>query len=163
MFYTLRKEFKKSAIMIESKIEYDYGKVFENPEILVLNNSFTIHKGKKAFDVILYCDPLNFAISERFKNILEENEVTGWECYPIIIEGLESNYFGFHTTGKGGEVLNLDKDGLVPTFEPIQWDQSKWDGSDIFNIEDTGIKACTQRIKEILEKAKITNLEIKPL
>lgn len=163
MYYRIHTNDKRGAIEIKSNIQYDYEEIFDNPELIIKNNSFKIYKGQKRFDLVSYCDPFNFAISEKIKLILEENQITGWTCYPIIIEGIEERYFGFHVTGKGGEVTNRDEDGFVPMFEPVEWNKSKWDGSDIFNIEGTAIKVCTQKVKDILEKAKITNIEIKPL
>lgn len=163
MSYRIHTEEKRGAIVIKANVKYVSWEIFKNPKLLIDNNFFTVDKGQKLYDLIAYCDPTNFAISEKVKNILEENNVTGWSCYPIIIEGIKENYFGFQITGKGGEVTNRDQNDDVPMFEPVKWNQSKWDGSDIFNIQDTGIKACTEKVKEILEKAKITNLEIKPL
>ena len=108
-------------------------------------------------------EPINIAISERLKNILEEHNIKGWSCYPIIIENIEGNYYIFHLTGKGGEVTNREKDGCVPMFKPVKWNEAKWDGSEIFNIEGTAMKICTSKVKEIVEKAKLTNIEFEPL
>ena len=48
-------------------------------------------------------------------------------------------------------------------FKPIKWNKEKWDGSDIFYLEETFISVCTERVKEIIEKAKITNISFEPL
>lgn len=163
MFYRIRSGNKRGALVIESKIKYRSWEIFKDPAILIKDNFFKVDKGKKAYDLIEYCDPINFAISEKLKRVLEENKITGWYCYPIFIDGIDDKYYGFHIEGKGGEVTNRDGDGDVPMFEPVQFNCSNWDGSDIFYLKGTGIKVCTQKVKDLLEKEKITNIDIKLL
>jgi len=162
MYYRFTDAEKRSAIRVKTSIEYDYVEEFQNPTSLI-GASFSIYKGKKLFDLIGFCEVVNFAISRRFKTLLEENRITGWSCYPIKIENIEDEYFGFHVEGKGGSCINRDKDGLIPMFKPVLFDENKWDQSDIFNIDDTGIIACVPKVKDLVEKAKITNVELRPL
>ena len=163
MHYRISSDRKKGAVCIEANIKYDDMEIFYNPKKIVENNVFKIYKGNKFFDLIEYCDPLNFAISEKLKEKLEENKITGWSCYPIVIDGSNEKYYGFQVTGRAGTVTNLDEDGFIP-MEDIEFDINTWDGSDIFNLEDAGgIKVCTPRVKEILENAKMTNIEFSPL
>ncbi len=163
MFYRILNARKKSAIGIEAKVKYDDIDEFFKPNILKKENKFSPYQGTKFFDLIAYCDPVNIAISEKLKNILEQNNITGWSYYPIEIEGTDLRYYGFQMLGKAGPVTNLDEDGFVP-IDDIEFDVKTWDGSDIFNLEDAGgIKVCTPRVKEVLEKAKITNIGFEPL
>lgn len=162
MFYKIFLKEQRGAYEIKPDFKYDYIEIAENPELL-FNKLFKIYKGTKAMDLLGYCDPTNFAISRKLKIILEENNISGWSAYPIKIENIEDDYYGFQVVGKGGEVTNRDKYGDVPMFKPIKWNKEKWDGSDFFYIEDTLLKVCTERVKEIIEKAKITNIEFKPL
>lgn len=149
---------KKSAIEIKADTKYDQLEAFYNPHILKKNNTFKVYKGKKEFDLVGYQDPYNFAISGKVKDLLLKNNITGWDCYPIIIEGINSDYYGFHITGKAGPITSLDEDG-DPMHDRTEFDISTWDGSDIFSLENTAIKVCIIKVKEILEKAKITNIE----
>ena len=163
MFYRLNTENRKGAIIIESAVQYRSWDIFKDPSLLIKNNNFKVDKGNKEFDLIEYCDPVNFAISDRLKSVLEDNNITGWSSYPINVDGIEKRYYGLHIIGKGGAVTNRDEDGDVPMFEPVKFNQKNWDGSDIFYLEDTGIKVCTQKVKDILDNEGITNIEIKPL
>jgi hypothetical protein len=162
-FYKIGGSFISGEKGIKAVTPYKEYEIFKNPDLLIKNNRFVVSGGRNLYDIIRYEDLFNWAISEKLKTGLEKNNITGWSSYPIEIEGIEAAYFGFHVTGKGGRVTKFDKDGLVPMFEPIQWDQTKWDGSDIFNIDDTGIIALTAKAAEILNKFKIKNMYIESL
>lgn len=149
---------KRGAICIESTIEYDSWKVAKNPEILIKNNHFKIYKGQKPLDLIEYCEVHNFAISEKVKLLLERNNITGWTSYPIEIENVQRKYYGFQITGIGGEITNRDENGDVPMFEPIEWKEKNWDGSDIFRLKSAGVKVCTEKVKRLFEENGITNI-----
>lgn len=163
MYYKISVKEQRGAISIKTNLEYDYYKIFRNSEPLK-NQLFKIYKGTKNMDLVSFWgEPVNFGISEKLKKLLEENKITGWSTYPIKIETIEDNYYGFQITGKGGEITNRDKYGDAPMFKPIKWNKEKWDGSDIFYLEETFISVCTERVKEIIEKAKITNISFEPL
>jgi hypothetical protein len=162
MFYRISLKEQRGAYRIKPNIEYSYKKLFHNPEPLV-GQTFKVYKGTKKMDLLGYCETVNFAISEKLKNLLEENKINGWATYPIKIETIDDNYYGFQITGKGGEVTNRDKYGDIPMFKPVKWNKEKWDGSDIFYIEETFISVCTEKVKEIIEKAKITNISFEAL
>jgi hypothetical protein len=149
---------KRGAIAIESTIKYDYWEIAQDPTPLIKNNIFKVYRGQKPLDLIAYCECTNFAISERVKLLLEENKISGWSCYPIKIDKVEENYYSFQITGIGGEITNREKDGCVPMFKPIKWDEKGWDGSDIFRLKDSGVKVCTEKVKDLFDKAKITNI-----
>ena len=162
-FYKISRSMISGEKEIKAVMPYDSYAVFKNPALLADNNKFTVAKGRNTYDVVPYQDVFNFAISEKLKIALEQNGITGWLCYPIIIDGIEGNYFGFWVTGKGGKVTKFDKDGAIPMFKPLKWDQAAWDGSDIFNIEDTGIKACTPRAAEIFLQFNCKSIIVRPL
>lgn len=159
---TLVRGNKKGAVRIEAKVEYESSASFDDPSFLRENNVFRVDEGKIFFDMIGYQDPWNFAISERFKNILEENNIKGWDCYPIIIEGVELKYYGFQITGKAGIISKFDEDG-DRVYGSIKVDFETWDGSDIFSLGDTAIKVISTKLYEILVKSKTTNIEFDEL
>ena len=161
IFYNFDGKFSRSVIRIQSEIEYDQLSVLSYDTPLLKSNKFSIISGKKEFDVIQFNDSFSIAISYRFKTILEENNVNGWSCFPIIIEGINQEYFAFQILAKVGNLLNReDINNGVTKFR--EFDINTWDGSDIFYLEDTLLKVCTPRVKEILELEKITNLEFCP-
>ncbi|MEN2402536.1 hypothetical protein GKZ90_0022285 [Flavobacterium sp. MC2016-06] len=153
---------KKSAVRIDAKVKYEIFGSFDDPSFLKENNVFKVDEGKVFFDLIGYQDPWNFAISERFKNILEKNNITGWDCYPIIIEDTDLKYFGFQITGKAGIISEYDEDG-DRVYGSIKVDLETWDGSDIFCLGDTAIKVISSKLFELIKSSKITNVEFDDL
>ena len=159
-FTTIRLAHKRSEIEIEAVKKYDiYSDVLT---IATEHNNFKIFKGTKFFDIIGLVDPWNFAISERFKNLLTQYNIKGWKVYPINIEGSEFKYYIIDIIGKAGIIREYDEDG-DRIYGTTQVDKETWDSSDLFFIGDTKILVCTLRVKEIIEKAKITNIEFEDL
>ena len=162
LFYRFAGAHKKSAIKIQSEVKYNTLDILQSDSLLIQNNVFNLDYGKKLFDILQFSDSSNFAISKRVKELLEINNITGWACFPIVIRGISEAYFAFQTLSKAGKILNLEKVNNYET-ENCEFDISTWDGSDIFNLEETLLSVCTPRVKEILEKAGVTNIEFKPL
>lgn len=155
-FTTIRLKHSRSEIQIESIKHYDiYSKI---STIAEFHNDFKIYKWNKFYDLIGLVDPWNLAISEKFKSILEVNNIKGWKCYPIKIENVNTNYFLLEIIGYVGIVREYDKDG-DRIYGTTEVETKTWDGSDIFHIGETGIRVCTPKLKEIIEKAKISNIE----
>jgi hypothetical protein len=161
-FYIINDAFKKGAIKIQSKAKYNTFDVLREGSPLKSENTFYIDCGKKLFDIIRFSDSPNIAISKKVKAILEESGFTGWGSFPIKIEGVLEEYYAFQVLSKAGPILNLEAVNNYET-EFSEFDINTWDGSDIFNLEATLLKVCTQKVKDALEAAKITNLEIRPL
>lgn len=161
-FYRFRSEHKKGVYRIQPIEEYDTLDFLGIECPLIENNKFTIKMGTKVFDILPFNDSSNFSISKRVKDLLEQNQIKGWSCFPIVINGINGEYFAFQNLSKAGPITNLEAVNNYET-ENYEFDVNTWNGSDIFHLEDTAINVCTRKVKEILEKAKITNLEILPL
>ena len=162
VFYRFRSAHNKNVYRIQPLEEYDTLDFLHEKTPLIQHNLFTITEGTKAFEILPFNDSSNFAISKRMKELLEQNDIKGWSSFPIIINGLEDEYFAFQNLSKAGPITNLD---AVNDFETDnhEFDVNTWDGSDVFHLENTGMNVCTEKVKNILEKAKISNLEILPL
>lgn len=159
-FTTIRLSHKKSEVQIESEKKYD---IYTEDSVIARDfNKFKIYKGSKFFDVIGLVDPWNIAISERFKNLLEDNDINGWKCYPIRIEDYDFKYYIFEVIGKAGIIREYDEDG-DRIYGTTRVETETWDSSDIFHIGDTGIRVCTLKVRNIIENAKITNIEFEDL
>jgi hypothetical protein len=158
-FTTIRVAQKRSQIRIKAKVKYDmFSK--ELNEFIIKNNIFRVDEGKKFFDYIEDQGPLKF-MSEKFKNLIEDNDIKGLQFFPIIIEGTDVKYY-YYIENQCNSIYEKDEDGdrIYGTF---QVDLDSWDGSDIFYLKDSGATVCTPRVKEIIEKAKITNIEFEDL
>lgn len=162
VFYRFRPEDRKGCVRLKPAIAYDTLKLVGKSSPLQISNEFTVARGSKWFDVVQFDDSLNFAISQKMKDALTRHRFSGWDCFSIVIDGAPQKYFGFQTFGRAGPILNLEALNNYDT-DVTEFDLSTWDGSDIFNLEETLIMACTPRVKEILEQADIGNLEFFPL
>ncbi|MBQ5310981.1 MAG: hypothetical protein ILP19_02935 [Oscillospiraceae bacterium] len=124
-----------------------------------------------------------FAVSRRVKDIFENNNISGCEFIPMnCTEWRERNGKSKDKTGveyyfmkvkstcglaldiHGNECPHCDVckslDYIPPDFEGFAFDESKWDGSDIFVFENKdNIPIITEKLKKILAKEKLTNVE----
>ena len=129
--------------------------------------------GKKFTDILNTGWPSFYLISDKFKNLLEEQHFTGWTTYPILLQDKKGNqiegYHGFSVTGVSGPISY----GNSPTFEaryvptgPLvrfykggNIDLSKWDGSDFFVPKNTTEIVVVKGVAELLKKYKITKFK----
>ena len=120
--------------------------------------------GSRLRDVLDTGYPPAYLISDRFRDLLTENNVTGWKTYPIRLYDKKGNpingYNGLSFTGEGG-----DFDAWPEYNEDIPWYEkdrltkkgiyniNNWDGSDIFMIR--GAVLMTERVMKLIKKNKI--------
>ena len=136
-----------------------------------------IENGKKLRDVLDMRYVSAYLISDRMKNILEKNKITGWKSYPVVIHdkkgGIIEGYNGFSIVGKSGpmdprrqptEYYVRKWDGSVSDrldYIGGWFDISTWDGSDIFMLGNSRWIVITERVFKLLKKEKITSIECK--
>ena len=166
-FYRFKGAYKQSAIKIIPKIkgqnDYDSTAVLSVNSILKEKNIFDVYEGKKLFDIIQFADSTcNFAISKKLKKVLDEGNISGWDCFPIEIEGIQEVYYAFVNTSKAGEILNLN-DVINYLTEYREFDISTWNGSSIFYLDKTTLNVCTEEVMNLILKEKITNIEFNSL
>jgi hypothetical protein len=159
-FYFINWAQKKGEIILKPLEDYNEKKIKLKEFIPALPFKVKIIKGTKFYDVAYYADPFNFAISEKLNNILLENNVTGWDSYPVEIEGSDAKYFGFRVLGKCGPLKSPPGKGFVKGYE---FDINGWDGSEFFCPEETLHVFFTERVKNILEAGKIKNFGIRDI
>lgn len=155
-------EYGRSPVEVKPIVDYSALENFNENSPILKNNIFKAVKGRKWNDLIEFETSQHFLISERLKITIEEHKLTGIQFFPIKIK-LKPNkkYFGFHLTHTAGPIINKKEASFG--FEPIEFDESTWDGSDFFTLEGTLLTVISQRAKEILEKGKYSNLEIEPI
>jgi hypothetical protein len=126
---------------------------------------------------IMWSDSIHIiAISENIQSLLLANQITGWKTYPITVfnrEGIElKGYSGLSIIGKEcrrdrsrSQIITKQ---AVPNGEPfdvykgLYFDESDWDGSDIFLVQHNRI-VVTERVRKIFIKNKIRNVSLVPL
>jgi hypothetical protein len=117
-------------------------------------------------------------ISDRMKGMLEEQAFTGWVTYPVEVYGKNGEridgYNGLAITGRCGPIddtrsVRVRRDPPVPGGEAylawvgLYFDPSTWDGSDFVLPEGTGFIIVTARVKEAIERAKVSNVRLERL
>lgn len=139
---------------------------------------FREYMGSRPSDFVGTTEAVLRLVSTRVVDLLHQENVTGWTTYPVEVlskSGAEiEGYHGFAVTGTCGPIDNSKsprvwRDPVVPGGERHQvWlgfypDLTAWEGSDIFGPASTGYIFVTERVKDLLERHKITNLRIQRL
>jgi hypothetical protein len=131
--------------------------------------------GKKFNDILDTGWPSLYLISERLKDVLEENSLTGWKTFPIKLYDKKGNeisgYHGFSVTGTSGPTIydncEIVERRMVPDGPICHYYKGvfidKWDGTDFFTPDKTGWIFITKKAADVLKKNKVTNLELKNL
>lgn len=134
------------------------------PEYIQFPIVFYQEDGKRMRDVLDMRSVGFFVISDRMKDVLEENGFTGWKTYPIQLydkkKNLISGYSGFTVTGKGGRVYYPLNEAWNPV---LGWNPASWKGSDFFHFENTRHILVTERVMKVLRKHKIDAIDMDPL
>lgn len=119
------------------------------PDNLIFPVEFTEKNGKKLRDVIEMRWSFAFLISTRIKELFEENGITGWKPYDVVVKRKNGEiipgYHGFSVLGRYPELLPASGD-LVPDF---------------YHPECLGLGiVCSQRVVDLLRKYKIRDFDI---
>jgi hypothetical protein len=182
-FYSLDSIYLKSNARLSSKelsVNEDLNGLFDEHRLIMgtYNNiefpiKFVVEKGKKYEDLLDTFWVSLFLISDNFKNILEENSLTGWKAYPITIidkKGVEiSGYHGFSITGRSGSVdfkkSEIIEKQHVPNapkakyYKGLYVGLNKWDGSDFFLPESYFGIIISSKAANIINENKLTNIK----
>ena len=157
------------------------------PDWLKFPVVFRYYEGKKIRDIIETGWSGCFLISDRMKELLEQEQLTGWKTYPILLFDKLGNempgYHGFSFIGYGGYYeypadTPIGKINSLPITD-LRYDICQWDGSDFLSIgmshyvmEDgerilkKSIGASTYvtgHAMKIMKKAKITSPQYFPI
>ena len=157
-----RNDFDRHCHKFLLKGEYDY---YRFPIV------FHQFDGKRLRDFLDTGYPPVYLISERIVSILKENDITGWNNYPIILYDKKGNiiegYYGFSVIGKGGvfsKIWNYSYN--TQTNEQYVknrgcYDLGQWDGSDIFMVDNAII--ITQKVMKLMKSNKVSAVEFELL
>lgn len=159
--HLVRKEFSEAGVFYDKLTLGDYKDI---PFPIIYHELKGGSSGKRMRDVLdtRYCSL--YLISNRFKTILKESRITGWESYPILLFDKKGNqiegYNGFSITGRAGKMQQFDQPPLEYGYSAdsvgYYFDIETWDGSDLFITEGTLHIIATGRFIKILIENKIT-------
>ncbi len=133
--------------------------------------------GKKLEDILDTGWPSLYLISDKMKNILEQENLTGWKTFIIQVldkSGQEiKGYHGLSITGKCGSIdfsqcelieKQLIYEGPISKYyKGLYIGLDKWDGSDLFLPEGTFQIITTQKAMDAFKKNKLTNIKFENL
>jgi len=115
-----------------------------------------------------------FLISDRMKDAFEENNLTGWKCFPIrllnkkgeVIEG----YRGLTITGRCGPIDNWKSEVVYKRLIPngpigkyylgLHVGLDEWDESDFFLPKGSYGTIVTSTAAEVIRSSKLTNIQL---
>lgn len=142
---------------------------YEGYEFPIVFREVAGESGKQMRDVLDNRSLITYLISDRMRDLLIDNNITGWECYEIEMYDKKGNivsgYNGFSVTGKCNDMVKIDFENIIKDkkrdyFEAkgAMFDIEKWDGSDIFKADRWRI--ITKKVYELFKKHKITAIEM---
>lgn len=111
-------------------------------------------------------------ISDRLKQLLFDNNITGWKSYPIRMYDKRGNevygYSGFSVTGRCGGTLEYRTDKVCYAngyrfFEGLSFDIAQWDGSDIFMVNGNRSIIITKLVYKLFKAHKIDAIDMRAL
>lgn len=70
---------------------------------------------------------------------------------------MDAKYYGLQVIGKYGK-LELPKEAGF--YTGFKFDYKSWDKSDFFSPDETVLLFCTQKVRDLLKKNKIANIDL---
>src|SRR5215510_3173002 len=83
---------RRGIIFLQTREPYDQAKLFRGEIEIETKFKTFICKGTTYCPYAFLPDPHNIAISEKFRNTLIQNKITGFKCYEIEIENSKFKY-----------------------------------------------------------------------
>ena len=172
--YSIYDEDLKGALYIQPKNQFDHYKIFRGELELIFPIIFYPNIGKKAYDLVGSGYAGLNLFSSKIINMLKENKITGWKTYPCEIYDWDNNklegYSIFSVTGRCSAIDYSKSEKFIkqpysPKGRPVNalrglyFESGSWDESDIFTPEDSMFSIVTEKVKELFEENKITNIK----
>jgi hypothetical protein len=131
--------------------------------------------GREIVDVVWTTDPAIVVVSAPVVSAFEAHGFTGWTTYPVELRNRASEsvegYSGFAVTGRCGPTddsrgrwVQTDKPGAWHSvLQGLYFDETQWDGSDIFMAPHVNYIFVTEPVKKLLRKLKVKNVLLERL
>lgn len=136
---------------------------------------FKVYVGRKSLDFMWTQHACVFLVSSRVVEAFRAEGVTGWKTYPVDLCGIQNEriegYHGFAVTGRCGPIDNsrctpsikMTPSGLVTVWLGMHFDPDSWDGSDVFLPCGTAHVMMTEKVRRLIEGARLSNAELHPV
>lgn len=171
-FYEIQNSFLKGALIVTNPQQFSSYQFMRGEFQIPPPMQFSRNMGHKMYDAIHGSDMGVQLFHNRFFDALRNEGVTGFDSLPALIS-LENksidDYSCLIVKGRAdnidyykGEVI--DKGPIVPGGTSIVIKKGiyfdSWDGSDIFLLEGKLYILITQKVKDIVDKLKLTNVTL---
>lgn len=135
-------------------------------------------RGGKATDILWAYNVSIFFFSPRLLQLLHDHDITGWNSYAVELYdrkgNLLSGYKGIAVVGPEctrdrSRSQIIDKPAPVEggrgfqVYQGLFFDESEWDGSDMFWVSEGGGIVVTDKVRELFRRYGIRNVELTPL
>jgi len=127
-------------------------------------------------DVIWTTLAVPVILSAKVISIMKAGDFAGWSTYPVLVKSKDGEvidgYVGLSVTGRCGTIDDSRCEcvarefpgGVFPMYRGLYFDDSQWDGSDIFCSEnESGYIFVTHDVKSAFEHARIRNVLFQPV
>ena len=172
-FVLMNKGNRGEAVCFPNNIplsEFNASQVLRNQRLPNKQIVYSANIGKKFFDFNMVTAELDL-ISEKVYTLLMDNNITGWKGIPAVIQGHEElKYYLLTITGRCGPIdksrtqivdsTKLVYNQTVKANQGLFFPEESWDGSDMFVSEYVNYTFVTEKVKTLLMKNKVTNVEI---
>ncbi|SHN45106.1 hypothetical protein [Chitinophaga sp. CF418] len=174
-FFLLDNKFLNGALIVNPDAPIDGYKFLRGELDLDAPIHFSKNMGKKKYDAIHGGDVGVQLFHNRLFEAFKSENVTGYHAIPALInlkEGVLEDYSCLVIAGRAsgiddykGEIVR--KGPFVAGGQPdyfkkgIYFDETTWDGSDIFLLDGKLFIAVTPKVKGIIEKLRMTNIDLK--
>jgi len=109
-------------------------------------------------------------MSAKFVDVLRDNGITNFEAHPIKMDCPEDEgkYFNLEVQCKEIPLFEeeIEEPGVMDLGVELYFRMEDWGGEDLFTLGPSGSCLCTERVKRLVEKAKLKNVrfvEVEPV
>jgi hypothetical protein len=156
--------------ILDQEIPVNFGQIIRGTVSPAIPIHIKLHELSKISDIIWIASD-TMAVTDDVISVFTKYNIVGWTTYPLLSEPQnDSNakkYHGLAITGRCG-AINYSRSvpiqrrypaGVFPAFQGIYFDESSWDGSDIFMTPPESIWTfVTERVRSALQECAINNV-----
>jgi hypothetical protein len=176
-FFVFSDKHTRGAVHATNRIhplEFDHVKIIRGESTINTVIDYYQFMGTKMYDLVGSGYSGLYLLSHKITNLLYESNITGWKNYPVILHDKKGNiidgYSLFAIIGRCGAIDWSKSEKFQKKFVPhapfanmirgAYFDIDTWDGSDIFLAEGTLHMFVTRKVRNLLVKNKITNVDL---
>jgi hypothetical protein len=182
-FFRLSEDFLTDAVRVAPVKEawdddWDDIAIFRGDQVPDRPVAFRRDEGRTRYDLIGTTLALPKLVSDRFVEVLEQHELTGWRAYPVDVAdelgGRMEGLNGLVVTGRSGPPIEKWSDEvMIPPqtsrgqfgtrLKGVYFEPDTWDETDLFLPGSAGFVLGSASAARAIRGAGITNVTIEPL